>query len=139
MSGDEEATWYVRPPSGGQYGPATASLLRQWISEGRVASTALLWREGWPQWRSAGEALPEYAGRLPDGPMPVGESDDATALQDERRSGAEDRPSPSTAPADSARNRSAWNAKTKRRVKTLGLLSALALALIVVLVVAIAR
>ena len=65
---DEESdgTWYVRPPSGGQYGPATTDVLRQWINEGRVAATALLWREGWPQWRGADEALPELVAKLPD-------------------------------------------------------------------------
>ena len=56
----------MRPPSGGQYGPATGEVLRQWISEGRVAATSLLWREGWPQWREAKDALPELAGRLPE-------------------------------------------------------------------------
>jgi hypothetical protein len=62
---DEDAAWYVRPPSGGQYGPASGPILRQWIDEGRVAATALLWRDGWPQWRDASEALPELAHRLP--------------------------------------------------------------------------
>ncbi len=51
------STWYVRPPSGGQYGPATTDVLRQWISEGRVSATALMWREGWSQWREAREIL----------------------------------------------------------------------------------
>jgi GYF domain 2 len=56
------STWYVRPPSGGQYGPATTDVLRQWISEGRVSATALLWREGWAQWREAREILSGLAG-----------------------------------------------------------------------------
>ncbi len=55
------STWYVRPPSGGQYGPATTDVLRQWIQEGRVAATALLWREGWAQWREAREILSDLA------------------------------------------------------------------------------
>lgn len=58
------STWYVRPPSGGQYGPATTDVLRQWIKEGRVAATALLWREGWAQWREARELLPKLADDL---------------------------------------------------------------------------
>ena len=62
---DPEATWYVRPPSGGQYGPADSTLLHQWIEEGRVASSALLWRDGWPQWRTASETLPGLVSRLP--------------------------------------------------------------------------
>jgi hypothetical protein len=61
---DGEATWYVRPPSGNQYGPASTELLSQWVAEGRVAENSLVWRDGWPNWRSASEALPEYVGRL---------------------------------------------------------------------------
>ncbi|MEL6105171.1 MAG: DUF4339 domain-containing protein [Planctomycetota bacterium] len=67
LSSDTEATWYVRPPSGGQYGPATGQVLKAWIEEGRVAKNALLWRDGWLQWRDASEALPEIASTLPGG------------------------------------------------------------------------
>ena len=62
---EPNATWYVRPPSGGQYGPASTAELREWIGQGRVAASALLWRDGWPQWRDAGEALPELSDKLP--------------------------------------------------------------------------
>lgn len=67
LSGDTSATWYVRPPSGGQYGPATVDVLKNWIAEGRVAKNALLWRDGWAQWREASEALPEISETLPGG------------------------------------------------------------------------
>ncbi len=66
LDDDDQSNWYVRPPSGGQYGPATTELLKQWIEEGRVAATALLWRDGWPQWRDASEALPELIAKLPE-------------------------------------------------------------------------
>ncbi len=65
---DEEphALWYVRPKTGGQYGPAAVDLLYEWIEEGRVGTAALLWREGWNQWRGAEEVLPEkYAPAAP--------------------------------------------------------------------------
>ena len=62
---DPNATWYVRPPSGGQYGPANGEILKQWISEGRVATNALIWRDGWPEWREAADALPDLLGTLP--------------------------------------------------------------------------
>lgn len=64
---DPDATWYVRPPGGGQYGPADGEVLRSWIGEGRVAATALVWRDGWPQWRQADEAIPELAASMPAG------------------------------------------------------------------------
>ncbi len=53
------AAWFVRPPSGGQYGPANEELLAEWIRENRVTQDSLLWREGQTQWSSAIELLPE--------------------------------------------------------------------------------
>jgi hypothetical protein len=61
---DDDATWYVRPPTGGQYGPAGTMMLREWIDQGRVTASSLLWRDGWPQWRTASESLPEFAETL---------------------------------------------------------------------------
>jgi hypothetical protein len=52
------AIWYVRPPTGGQYGPARGDIMRQWISEGRVSSDSLVWREGWTDWQTAGKLFP---------------------------------------------------------------------------------
>jgi hypothetical protein len=52
------AIWYVRPPTGGQYGPARGEIMRKWLSEGRVSSDSLVWREGWPEWQTAGKLFP---------------------------------------------------------------------------------
>ncbi len=67
---DPTAVWYVRPPSGGQYGPATGDVLRSWITEARVTPTSLVWRDGWPQWRSASDALVEFGGNMQAEPKP---------------------------------------------------------------------
>ncbi len=56
------AIWYVRPPSGGQYGPARGDVMRKWISEGRVSGDSLVWREGWIDWRNASQLFPSLAG-----------------------------------------------------------------------------
>ena len=48
-----DVVWYVRPPSGGQYGPATGKLMRQWLAEGRISPDTLVWREGWRDWQQA--------------------------------------------------------------------------------------
>jgi hypothetical protein len=56
------AVWYVRPTSGGQYGPATGDIMRQWLDQGRLASDSLVWREGWPDWRLAGTIFPQLGG-----------------------------------------------------------------------------
>ncbi len=52
-----EVVWYVRPASGGQFGPANAEVMRTWLAEGRIAAETLVWREGWRDWRAAGEVF----------------------------------------------------------------------------------
>jgi hypothetical protein len=53
-----EAVWYVRPPSGGQYGPARGDVMRKWIGEGRISADSMVWREGWDDWRSGAAVFP---------------------------------------------------------------------------------
>jgi len=53
--------WYVRPASGGQFGPATCDIMRTWIAEGRVGADALVWREGWRDWQQAAATFPQLA------------------------------------------------------------------------------
>jgi hypothetical protein len=60
-----QSVWYVRPPSGGQFGPARAEVMQRWIDEGRVTSDSYVWRDGWPDWRLASDALPSLAGPAP--------------------------------------------------------------------------
>jgi len=67
------AVWYVRPPAGGQYGPARGDVMRKWLGEGRVTADSLVWREGWSDWRQASKVFPSLgpskspgmSGRLP--------------------------------------------------------------------------
>jgi uncharacterized protein DUF4339 len=61
-----DAVWYVRLSDGEQYGPATAEVMRQWMTEGRIGDDCLVWREGWRDWREALDAFPS----LRDGSMP---------------------------------------------------------------------
>ena len=65
------AIWYVRPPTGGQYGPARGEVMRKWIAEGRVSSDSLVWREGWTDWQNAGKLFPtlQAAGSAPASPI----------------------------------------------------------------------
>jgi hypothetical protein len=56
--------WYVRPSSGGQFGPAAAEVMRNWLAEGRVAADALVWREGWRDWQEAGVVFPNSSSGL---------------------------------------------------------------------------
>ena len=61
----QDAVWYVRPPSGGQYGPATPQEIDRWSAEGRIPGESLVWREGWEDWRTASEALQGAASAAP--------------------------------------------------------------------------
>ncbi len=85
------ATWYVQPPSGGQYGPASGDIMRTWISEGRVTRDSLVWREGWADWKLAGPLFPGLVSgpslMAEDGSIPVvpGGSTDSIAEQYRRR------------------------------------------------------
>jgi hypothetical protein len=56
-----DVQWFVRPASGGQYGPANDAALNQWVTEGRIGLDTLLWREGWENWRYASQVLPTLA------------------------------------------------------------------------------
>ncbi len=51
------SVWFVRPPSGGQYGPADEAAVRQWLSEGRINGPTLVWKAGWDDWRRADEVF----------------------------------------------------------------------------------
>jgi hypothetical protein len=55
------AVWYVRPATGGQFGPASADVMRSWLDDGRVSSTSLVWRAGWADWQSAASVFPQLA------------------------------------------------------------------------------
>jgi hypothetical protein len=59
LSAALDAKWFVRPPSGGQFGPASPQLLMEWIAERRVTSDSFLWCEGMPQWQAATDLIPE--------------------------------------------------------------------------------
>jgi hypothetical protein len=58
-----DAVWYVRPPSGGQFGPAGRDVMRTWLAEGRISADALVWREGWRDWQPAPQVFAQLAGQ----------------------------------------------------------------------------
>ena len=64
-----DVVWYVRPASGGQFGPASGDVMRTWIGEGRVSVDSLVWREGWRDWREAFEVFPQLGAALPRSPL----------------------------------------------------------------------
>jgi hypothetical protein len=71
LAEDSEAVWYVRPPDGDQFGPASADVMRGWIDEGRVTGESLVWREGWRDWVKAAAVLPQLGAGRPPGPTEI--------------------------------------------------------------------
>jgi hypothetical protein len=57
-----DSVWYVRPPSGGQFGPAPSNVMRGWLPEGRISADSLVWREGWRDWQEAIGVFPQLRG-----------------------------------------------------------------------------
>ncbi len=55
------ANWYLRPITGGQFGPAQPEIMRQWLHEGRVSGDSLVWREGWTDWVAADTVFSQFA------------------------------------------------------------------------------
>ena len=60
---NHDGLWYVRPPSGGQFGPVDLNQLRRWISEQRVPQDSLLLKEGWPEWQVAAVVMEQGFGQ----------------------------------------------------------------------------
>ncbi len=66
-----KAVWYFRSAAGEQFGPAAADVMRGWLAAGRITPDALVWREGWRDWRPAGGVFPQLS---PNPPIPGLES-----------------------------------------------------------------
>jgi hypothetical protein len=137
-----DARWFVRPPSGNQYGPATTQMLLDWIAEKRVTADALLWRDGLDTWFSARELIPEPFG---------GESNASTKSPQDIPPPAVARPTTSSqkpveaiaVPSGQATNKAAIAMKKKKQLKqqwmVLGLLATMALCLVIALIVILTR
>ncbi|MEX1223298.1 MAG: GYF domain-containing protein [Pirellulales bacterium] len=65
-----QAVWYVRPKTGGQFGPAPGDVFRRWLDEGRVGSDSLIWREGWSEWKLASDSFARFTHAADAPPQP---------------------------------------------------------------------
>lgn len=129
-----DSTWYVRPPSGGQFGPASADIFLEWMADNRVAQDALVWKDGWPEWLVASHVFEDYfASNL--AALPQSQTHPSTTGTTVDSSGT---PAPEPSPAQpslSERNRSTRKQRRKRNYAfMLAVLSVLAIVLILALV-----
>jgi hypothetical protein len=121
--------WYVRPPSGGQFGPADTAILATWIDENRITADSYLWRDGMEQWQLASELLPEvFSNPAPSTPVPT-----APVASAAPASSAEDDLLKAAGPSSLALNKASAAIKRRRQQTQqwliLGVLVAIALAL----------
>lgn len=55
------AEWYVRPQTGGEFGPASNDVMRDWLSQGRVGPDSMVWRKDWDSWVQARGVFPDLS------------------------------------------------------------------------------
>lgn len=125
------AVWYVRPPSGGQYGPAAGKLLGQWVIESRVTRDSLVWRDGWPGWKVAADVFSDFFGSataIDEQLAGHSEPETAMGLNTDRN------PSPTTPLFERSRQLKRKKRKSKYAL-AIGLLAFVAIALLVTLIV----
>lgn len=147
-----DARWFVRPPGGNQYGPATTQMLLDWIAEKRVTADALLWRDGLDTWFSARELIPEPFGgesnastKSPQDIPPPAVARPTTSSQKPVEAIAVPNVSGSSISASSvsATSKAAIAMKKKKQLKqqwmVLGLLATMALCLVIALIVILTR
>jgi len=68
LSESPGANWHLRLASGGQYGPQSNDVMRQWLAEGRITADSLVWRDGWADWKPAGSIFPGLNAARPMAP-----------------------------------------------------------------------
>jgi hypothetical protein len=66
LAGD---VWHARTAAGAQHGPATISLIKSWIAEGKVDRDSWVWKTGWLDWQRASDVFPELGAVLDVAPL----------------------------------------------------------------------
>jgi len=124
--------WYVRTVAGDQFGPASLEVMHRWVADGRVTVDCWVWRTGWPDWKTGGQALTLLNGSPPGVSLPeIGQPPALPAeLPNESSSAALPEPTSAT-----AKYRSSKRSRQDRARKATFFLGAVVLLLVAVLVV----
>ena len=67
--------------------------MRRWLAEGRVSGDSLVWREGWADWKNAGQLFPHLAaaastaGPLASIPVTPSSARSASRYRSQKKSG----------------------------------------------------
>ena len=138
---DPSKVWYVRPRTGGEFGPADGPLMKRWIGEGRVAGDSLVWCEGWEDWKNAALVFPELDNNSP----PVAPArpivEERIVIEDRPVNGGRAEPAEAATRGKSDETKPQTNPRAIRRkpgrgkwTATVVLLTVVAIALVVILI-----
>lgn len=138
---DPQLNWYVLPAGSiTKFGPAPGELMRTWLNEGRVPADALVWREGWAQWRAAAGVFPRLTASANGPPqVPAEQTRAALAIVEDTSSAPavvldlDDRMSSSDSERRAVRRPSARRVRNQQNL-TVGLLAALVAILLPILI-----
>ncbi len=136
-----QAKWFVRPTSGGQYGPAPSESMWQWLGENRIGRDSLVWCDGWPEWLVADEVFDDFFASSPADESLESAPSSLSAIAASDSSDVSDKQNPnlaeSTQPTSlSDRNRLGRKHRRRRNYTIMiAILSVVMIALIVALVV----
>ena len=122
FSENPAAKWYVRPSSGGQFGPAESDVMKNWLKEGRVGKDSLVWCEGWDDWQNAAEIFESELQLSPGEPE--------TPHVPPTQVGQAANPSSVAAPTENPGQRIMNHQLKRRRAKTMGILLVVGLAIV---------
>ena len=61
--------WHALTAAGAQHGPATISLMKSWITEGKIDRDSWVWKTGWLDWQRASDVFPELGAVLEAAPI----------------------------------------------------------------------
>ena len=88
-SSNNSSFWYLHLPDGQRLGPARSDEVENWLRQGQVPGDALVWRDGWPQWKLASvvfaepQTIPTALGNgPPDFVLPSPELDRSASMLD---------------------------------------------------------
>tara|TARA_Y100001968_G_scaffold91191_3_gene82036 strand:+ start:131 stop:850 length:720 start_codon:yes stop_codon:yes gene_type:complete len=73
--------WFVRPPSGGEFGPASGEVLTSWVSERRIDKHTELRRHDWIHWQPASVIFTEFNDAKQSSVQKANVSEDGATMQ----------------------------------------------------------
>lgn len=127
--------WHVRTATGEQFGPANTETMTGWVAEGRVAVDSWVWRTGWPDWKTGGQAITQLNVPPPDPTQTAPPAPEATPDADALPGADEPLPTPLPEPTSAtAAYRTARQIRQERARRVTFFLGGIVVLLLAVLI-----